>query len=305
MKKLTVASVVAVLSLLIASSPAQAIDVPTASAWLMVSPCEANCLDTRTFDSETGIEIDSHVDETDTQYQDTADVVEVDPVNNVAYFVAGGELYVYDLATTGSSILLADESILPSADGHFRGLALDLDTGNLFIMWYDTPAAHYYLDQFDPETQTIVGDGIELDDILLFSDSSDATFVDDELFVLTNADEIVVLDRFSGEQVDQIAFPANSYNPRAIGTDADGNLRVALVSEDDFNDVHFFVYDGSWSDAVDVNDELIAFAWWDIEIDDFASNGLADTGFDGFLPIVGAFALLATGALVTRRRARL
>lgn len=304
MKKPTFAGIVSIIALVFApSSAALAVETPAQSVWVEITPCEGACLETTTYDPETGLQISSFVDETETNYQMISDLAEVDPINNIAYFAAAGELYRYDLSTTGDSRLVAELSDLPSSNPDFRGLAIDDASGKLFVLWYDGDASHYYLNEFDTETETFIVEGLELDDYLITNDAYDIAIAGDYLYTLTSGDAIVVLDLASGESVAEIAYPFNSYIANAIDTDADGNLRVALLNEDDDYDSHVFVYDGSWSDEVDLSDNLAGLAWWEIA-DVNGEEALADTGIDASIPLAAGAALVAAGVVTLRRRAR-
>lgn len=304
------ASAALVVSGFLVGTPAFAISIPEQSAWLQITPCDWTCLATATFDGETGIGLDEVLDTTpDVMYQIAGEVAEIDPINSTAYFSAGGDLFKYDLTTLGVASFLGNKStILPADETYIRGLAMDNSTGALYISWWNSDASHYYLSEFDPGTNSLVGDNLQLDDYLLSSDSYDVAISNGNLYVLNNDDEMVVIDLSTGWVSDVISYPVNSYNPNAIGTDVDGNLRVALYNEDDSNDVHIFVYDvnsGEWSDAIDLNTNVYALAWWDRDLAapaDTSGGSLASTGVDVSGIALGCVMLVAVGVVAAVRR---
>ena len=305
--RITSALALAASMALFASVPAHAtaMAIPTTDSWLAISPCDSDCLEAEILDPLTGASVDTMQATVMASFSFVADAAEVDSEASIAYFLAAGEIYAYDLTSDDVVEMVASGADFPSDSPSLRGLAIDDQTGMLQVLWYDDNASHYFLTAVDTVTGDVDQTGLQLDDYLLGDDGSDVAISGDRIYVLVS-DEIVILDSVDGALIGTEGLPEANLSDNAIDTDVSGNLRLVLRDNQDFLN-HFYTYDlasDAWSAPVTTVREEEAFAWWERPGDDVPAN-LAETGFDSTGLIAGSAAFVAVGgALVLRRRAQ-
>lgn len=283
--------------------PALALDTPSGTAYLDITPCFVSCLYGRTIDATNGSELDSfQIDPTSESFSDSAYSAELDPESSEAYFLSAGQIFEFNISTEDDLSLLSAVGGLPTIDASGVGLAIDDATGTLYMLYNDPDAFHYYVVTIDRENGQL-GTPLEMPTALNDAGAYDVAILDGVIYVLTDVGQISMFNLADGSPAGHITYPElDWFDAYAIDVSEGGVLQIASRNANTGNDA-FFTYalsTGSWGTPVATEDSYDALAWYGIG----TPVALAETGFDASGLTLTAVALAGVGAVALRRRAR-